>query len=118
LQSATRNSNVRERPVRGSFLRTGPDDLLDDLLDHLGGAGGSAASGGVAFGVVLLGGRQRLGHLAVVAVDGDGLEAELPGVEVELLDVLDVASSGMFTVLEMAPEMNGCTAAIIRTWPS
>ena len=28
-----------------------------------------------------------------------------------------VASSGMFTVLEMAPEMNGCTAAIIRTWP-
>ena len=28
-----------------------------------------------------------------------------------------VASSGMFTVLEMAPEMNGCTAAIILTWP-
>jgi hypothetical protein len=28
-----------------------------------------------------------------------------------------VAVSGMLTVLEMAPEMNGCTAAIIRTWP-
>ncbi len=28
-----------------------------------------------------------------------------------------VAASGMFTVLEIAPEMNGCTAAIIRTWP-
>ncbi len=28
-----------------------------------------------------------------------------------------VASSGMFTVLEIAPEMNGWTAAIIRTWP-
>ena len=28
-----------------------------------------------------------------------------------------VASSGMLTVLEMAPEMNGCTAPIIRTWP-
>ena len=28
-----------------------------------------------------------------------------------------VASSGRLTVLEMAPEMNGWTAAIIRTWP-
>ena len=28
-----------------------------------------------------------------------------------------VADSGMLTVLEMAPEMNGWTAAIIRTWP-
>ncbi len=28
-----------------------------------------------------------------------------------------VTSSGMFTVLEIAPEMNGCTAPIIRTWP-
>ncbi len=28
-----------------------------------------------------------------------------------------VASAGMLTVLEMAPEMNGWTAAIIRTWP-
>jgi hypothetical protein len=28
-----------------------------------------------------------------------------------------VASSGMFTVFEIAPEMNGWTAPIIRTWP-
>ena len=28
-----------------------------------------------------------------------------------------VALSGMLTVLEMAPEMKGCTAAIMRTWP-
>ena len=28
-----------------------------------------------------------------------------------------VADSGMFTVLEMAPERKGCTAAIMRTCP-
>ena len=28
-----------------------------------------------------------------------------------------VASVGRLTVLEMDPETNGCTAAIIRTWP-
>ena len=28
-----------------------------------------------------------------------------------------VADSGMFTVFEIAPEMNGCTAAIILMWP-
>ena len=28
-----------------------------------------------------------------------------------------VHSSGMLMVFEIAPEMNGCTAAIIRTWP-
>ena len=28
-----------------------------------------------------------------------------------------VHSSGMLMVLEIAPEMNGCTAAIIFTWP-
>ena len=33
--------------------------------------------------------RERLGHLAVVAVDGDRLEPEPPGVDVQLLDVLD-----------------------------
>jgi hypothetical protein len=29
-----------------------------------------------------------------------------------------VACSGMLMVFEMAPEMNGWTAAIMRTWPS
>ena len=38
---------------------------------------------------LLLGRRQRLGHLAVVPVDGDGLDAQAPGVDVQLLDVLD-----------------------------
>ena len=28
-----------------------------------------------------------------------------------------VVSSGMFTVFEIAPEMNGCTAPIILMWP-
>src|SRR3989344_1733932 len=28
-----------------------------------------------------------------------------------------VASAGRFTVFEIAPEMNGWTAAIMRTWP-
>ena len=28
-----------------------------------------------------------------------------------------VASCGMFTVFEIAPEMNGCTAPIILMWP-
>ena len=28
-----------------------------------------------------------------------------------------VALSGRLTVFEMAPEMNGCVAAIIRMWP-
>ncbi len=38
---------------------------------------------------LLLRRRQRLGHLAVVAVDGDGLDPQAPGVDVQLLDVLD-----------------------------
>ena len=29
-----------------------------------------------------------------------------------------VADSGRFTVFDMAPDRNGCTAAIIRRWPS
>src|SRR5258708_11815110 len=36
---------------------------------------------------LLLGRRQRLGHLAVVPVDGHGLDAETPGVDVQLLHV-------------------------------
>ncbi len=40
-------------------------------------------------GGLLLGRRQRLGHLAVVAVDGHRLDPQAPGVDVQLLDVLD-----------------------------
>ena len=28
-----------------------------------------------------------------------------------------VASAGMLTVFEIAPEMKGCTAPIMRMWP-
>ena len=63
-----------------------------DLGCHLSVVGfgvGPWRSGIPTFRNVLLGGRQRLGHLAVVAVDGDGLDPEAPGVDVQLLDVLD-----------------------------
>ena len=61
-------------------------------------------------------GGERLAFLRAVAVDRQGLEAELPAFEVRLGDVLDVASRGMLTVFEIAPERNGWAAAIIRTW--
>ena len=61
---------------------------------------------------------ERLRALGAVAVDGHGLQAELPGLDVGVLDLLDRARpSGMLMVLEIAPEMNGCTAAIILMWP-
>jgi hypothetical protein len=51
------------------------DELGDDLLGDRG--------------LLLPGVAQRLADLAVVAVDGERLEAELPALEVGLLDVLD-----------------------------
>jgi hypothetical protein len=51
--------------------------------------GGAEGAGQRLDRTLLLGGGQRLGHLAVVAVDGDGLHAEAPGVDVELLHLLD-----------------------------
>src|SRR6056297_3048137 len=53
-------------------------------VDHLGGG---RDLGGL--GLLLLGHAQRLRHLAVVAVDGDRLDPELPRIEVELLDIGD-----------------------------
>src|SRR5690606_6754094 len=38
---------------------------------------------------LLPGGGERLADLAVVPVDGDGLDAHPPGVDVQLLDLLD-----------------------------
>ena len=55
------------------------DDVLDDPLDQLRGR---------VVGRLLLRG-QRLADLAVVAVDRDCLDAELPRFDVELLEVLD-----------------------------
>ena len=102
LQSATRNSNVRDARCAGSFSRTGSrDDPLDDALDDLRSAASAAATLAV---VALLGRRQRLADLAVVAVDGDGLEAELPRQSMCSCSTSStVASSGMLTVLEIAP---------------
>ena len=89
LQSATRNSKVLRAAGAGQLAADRlVDDLLDDALDDLGAAAGRGGVLGV-LDAVLLGRRQRLGDLAVVAVDGDGLDAELPGVDVELLDLFD-----------------------------
>ena len=62
-------------------------------------------------------GGHRLAPLGAVAVDRQGLEAELPAFQVGAADVFDVASLGTLQVLEIAPERNGCTAAIICRWP-
>ena len=82
--------------VRGSFST---DRLVHDLLDdplHLLRCRSNRLRLGLHRRVVpigcdrvLLGGRQRLADLAVVAVDRDGLEAELPRQQVQRLDVLD-----------------------------
>ena len=58
----------------------GGGELALELGDRLG-VGDRVA-------VLLLAGRQRLAALAVVAVDRDGLEALLPALEVDLLDLL------------------------------
>ena len=52
------------------------------------GPGGDYICVGIDFDA-RLGGGQGLGHLAVVAVDGDGLDAHLPGIDVQLFYVLD-----------------------------
>ena len=62
---------TRRRTVAGLGLRAGRRQVAADR------------------GGLLLGRRQRLRHLAVVPVDGHGLDAETPGVDVELLHVLD-----------------------------
>ena len=75
----------RER-LRVALLRQlAPDRLLDGdhvLDDTLGGRSQRIVAG-------LLLGSERLGDLAVVAVDRDGLEPEVPGVDVNLLEFLD-----------------------------
>jgi len=53
-----------------------------------------------------------------VAVERVGLQRELPGQQIRRLAILDVASFGMLMVFEIAPEMNGCDAAIMRMWLS
>jgi hypothetical protein len=93
------------------------DDLLHHALGHLRGARGlrllDERRDGIELVVVLLVGDQlrgeRLRQLRAVAIERVGLQPELPGT---------VASFGMLMVFEIAPEMNGCAAAIMRMWLS
>ena len=62
-------------------------------------------------------GAHGLAPLGAVAVNRQGLEPELPAFEVGAADLATVASFGTLHVLEIAPDRNGCTAAIIRRWP-
>ena len=94
-QSATRNANVFDlrrrgrRSRRGCLTMTVCRSSAASSWATLAASSSSWASGPLMGLVALLGRRERLADLAVVAVDGDRLEAELPGVDVELLDVLD-----------------------------
>ncbi len=69
-----------------------------------------------ALRALLAGGGERLRGLAAVAVQGDRLEPELPALLVDLAHVVDrrVVRAGSRSC-EIAPDRNGCTAAIIRT---
>ena len=60
---------------------------------------------------------ERLRLLGAVAVDGDRLQAQLPRLDVGFGDLVHGGDSGMLMVLEIAPEMNGCAAAIMRRCP-
>ena len=84
--------------VSGSRSRRGIGHLLGGRL--------------VAFGA----GRQRLTPLRTVAIDGQGLEPQLPAFEVGVADVGRRRLARHVHVLEIAPERNGWTAAIIRRW--
>ena len=94
-QVALGAADGERRGLRGAALRQALADraVLDDLLDDLG-LGGR--------GVGLVGLRrpwpsatvgQRLADLAVVAVDRERLEAELPALQVDVLDLLDRGAS-------------------------
>src|SRR5450759_1383787 len=68
--------------MRLERLDLGRGELAVELLDNLGGR--------LRPDVALeLAGAERLAPLAVVAVDGDRLEAQLPALKVDLLDLLD-----------------------------
>ncbi len=85
---------VRAAVARQLLPRGHLDDALHDpfhdpLHDlRLGPRGDESVREGID-GALLLGRGEGLTHLAVVAVDGDGLDAQLPGVDVELLHLFD-----------------------------
>ena len=77
--------------VRGSFWRIGLWTIFSTIfsticVDRLGRRRAAPCSA-----IALLGRRQRLADLAVVAVDRHGLQAELPAELVQRLDVFDAA---------------------------
>src|SRR5258706_557249 len=63
--------------------------LVGELTPHRGRSDGEGVEGGL-----VAGGGEGLGGLAAVAVDGHGLEGELPGFVVGLLDLLDRGAGG------------------------
>ncbi len=62
---------------------------------------------------------ERLRQFRAVAVKRIGLDREAPGQQIgRSCNPRRVASLGMLMVLEIAPEMKGCAAAIMRMWLS
>ena len=96
---------VRQLPADG-LRRGGLSDVLE-ARPLLGGLGVALRRRRV----------QRLRALAAVAVDRDRLQALLPALHVDRGDLVGRRVGGRLTVFEIAPERNGCTAPIIRTWP-
>jgi hypothetical protein len=100
------------------------DDPLDDLLGDLTRGAAAAprpisASIGVVLVLVIL---DQRGGAAATAWSRRG-RARWPSAPASRtacrrLAVVDVASLGMLIVLEIAPEMNGWAAAIMRMWLS
>ena len=62
-------------------------------------------------------GVQRLRALGAIAINGHRLDALPPASAYASATSSTVASWGRFTVFEIAPERNGCAAAIILMWP-
>ncbi len=116
LQSATRNSKVRDARGSGS-------SLANRLVTTVGRPVGveptaAVALGGDGLAVALLGHATAAGPPC--SCRDRWRRALTPIFQASMWSCSmssTVVSSGMLTVLEMAPEMNGCTAAIILTWP-
>ena len=82
---------ARDARLRQALAGRGVDDLLHDLLDDLGR--GLSRVGCILLGLGATVG-ERLAHLASVAVHSGRLQTELPGLEVDVLDLLDRGALG------------------------
>ena len=85
----SRTAPTTTDPLASPALRRARPRARDDPRLQLVVVALDLPARGEGLGLALLGRRQRLGDLAVVAVDRDGLDAQPPRVDVELLDVLD-----------------------------